>query len=187
MVRLNKNIAVWPQYPSICLEVKRWSFERLSCCIWNWCFTRRANGTMKKENYLQIYQDNLKSQARRLSLECSWVFQKDNDPKHKPKVVMEWLNQARIMVWKCLPKVPTSTPLRICVLQKQVRARKPTNWTEVYQLCHEDWSKIQPETYQKFVNDYLSAQLKWKWQRDMQVNISITVCIFFPHQIGSHF
>lgn len=66
---------------------------------------------MKKENYLQIYQDNLKSQARRLSLECSWVFQKDNDPKQKPKVVMEWLNQARIKGLEMPSKSPDFNPI----------------------------------------------------------------------------
>uniref|UniRef100_A0A3B4U6F4 Uncharacterized protein n=1 Tax=Seriola dumerili TaxID=41447 RepID=A0A3B4U6F4_SERDU len=35
---------------------------------------QRVNGITKKEDYLQILQDNLKSSARRLGLGRSWVF-----------------------------------------------------------------------------------------------------------------
>ncbi len=42
---------------------------------------QKVNGIMKKEDYLQILQENLKPSARRLGLGRSWVFQQDNDPK----------------------------------------------------------------------------------------------------------
>uniref|UniRef100_A0A674NPZ6 Tc1-like transposase DDE domain-containing protein n=1 Tax=Takifugu rubripes TaxID=31033 RepID=A0A674NPZ6_TAKRU len=77
--------------------------------------------------------------TRRLGLGRSWVFQQDNDLKHTSKVVMEWLNQARIKVLEW---------------PSQIHVRKPTNLTELHQFCQEEWSKIQPETCQKLVDGY---------------------------------
>ena len=51
---------------------------------------------MKKEDYLQILQENLSHQPA-VGYGFSWVFKQDNVPKHTSKVVNERLNQARIM------------------------------------------------------------------------------------------
>ena len=89
---------------------------------------QRVNGIMKKDDYLQILQDNLKSSARRLGLGRSWVFQQDNDPKHTSKVVMEWLNQAGMKVLEWPSRSPDLNPIENMwtMLKKQVRVRKPT-------------------------------------------------------------
>lgn len=53
---------------------------------------QRVNGTMKKEVHLQIDPDDQKSSAQRFGL----------GRKHKAKVVMGWLNQARNKVVRTL-------------------------------------------------------------------------------------
>ena len=102
-----------------------------------------VNGIMKKEDYLQILQENLKSSARRLGLGHSWVFQQD--PKHTSKVVKQWLNRARIKVLEWPSQSPDLNPIENMwtVLKKQVCVRKPTNLVELHQFCQEEWSKIQ--------------------------------------------
>lgn len=117
---------------------------------------QKVNGTMKKEDYLQILQENIKSSARRLGFGCSWEFQQDNDPKHTSKVVKEWLNQARTKVLEWPSQSPDLNPIKNLwtVLKKQVRVRKPTNLVELNQFCQEKWSKIQPEACQKLVDGY---------------------------------
>ena len=48
---------------------------------------KKVNGIMKKEDFLQILQENLKSSARRLGFGCRWVFQWDIDPNTNIKNV----------------------------------------------------------------------------------------------------
>lgn len=61
--------------------------------VWAWFAARgtgglqKVNGILKKDDYLEILQENLKSSARRLGLGCSWVFQQEHYPKHASNVV----------------------------------------------------------------------------------------------------
>lgn len=42
----------------------------------------KIEGIMRKENYVDILKQHLKTSARNLKLGCKLVFQMDNDPKH---------------------------------------------------------------------------------------------------------
>ena len=42
----------------------------------------RIQGTMRKDDYIQILDENLKESAEKLELGNNWKFQQDNDPKH---------------------------------------------------------------------------------------------------------
>ena len=69
--------------------------------MWGWfaasgsAVLKKVKRTMKKEDCLEILQENLKSSVSRLVLGCSWVFQQYNDAKLRSKWVKEWLNQVR--------------------------------------------------------------------------------------------
>ena len=41
---------------------------------------------------------NLHSSARKLCMGRSWTFQYDNDPKHKAKLTLKWLQQKKVKV-----------------------------------------------------------------------------------------
>ena len=58
----------------------------------------RIEGIMRKEEYNRTHKENLMKDAQKLGLR-SW-FLHDNDPKHKAKVVTEWLNKGKINVLK---------------------------------------------------------------------------------------
>ncbi|KAK3542768.1 hypothetical protein QTP70_002967 [Hemibagrus guttatus] len=49
-----------------------------------------VNGTMKKEQYIKILNNNIRQSAEELGLGHQWTFQPDNDPKHTAKVVKKW-------------------------------------------------------------------------------------------------
>ena len=47
----------------------------------------KIDGFMRKENYVDIFKQHLKTSVRKLKLGRKWFFQMDNDCKHTFKVV----------------------------------------------------------------------------------------------------
>ena len=89
-----------------------------STVLWG-CFSasgsaalQKVNRLMKREDYLQILQENLKSSAWRLGLGWSWVIQQDSNPKHTSNIENMWN-----------------------VLKKRVCARKLTSLIELHLFC----------------------------------------------------
>uniref|UniRef100_A0A8C7CZY3 Uncharacterized protein n=1 Tax=Oncorhynchus kisutch TaxID=8019 RepID=A0A8C7CZY3_ONCKI len=91
---------------------------------------------------------HLKTSVRKLKLGRKWVFQMDNDPKHTSKV---------------LSKCPDLNPIEnLSAEQKSVQARRPTNRTQLHQLCQEEWAKINPTYCGKLVEGYLKCLTQGK-------------------------
>ena len=95
----------------------------------------KIDGIMRMENYVDILKQHLKTSVRKLKLGQKWVFQMDNDPKHTSKVVA-----TKSMYWSG-HQSPDLNPIEnlLVELKKHVRARRPTNLTQVHQLCQEEW------------------------------------------------
>ena len=87
---------------------------------------------------------------------CKWIFQMNNDPKHTSKVVAKWLkdNKVKVLDWPSQSPDLNSIEHLWAELKKCVRARRPTNLTQLHQLCEEEWSKIQPTYCEKLVEGY---------------------------------
>ena len=58
----------------------------------------RIEGTMDDEKYRRILDENRLESAMNLKLGMRCTFQQDNDPNHKDKAAMEWLNKNKINV-----------------------------------------------------------------------------------------
>ncbi|GFY26044.1 hypothetical protein TNCV_1917941 [Trichonephila clavipes] len=50
-----------------------------------------VSGTVKAMDYIEIPQNKLLPTARNLLGNQSWIFQDDNAPCHREKVVQKWL------------------------------------------------------------------------------------------------
>uniref|UniRef100_A0AAZ3S2G8 Tc1-like transposase DDE domain-containing protein n=1 Tax=Oncorhynchus tshawytscha TaxID=74940 RepID=A0AAZ3S2G8_ONCTS len=111
----------------------------------------KIDGTMRKGNYVDILKQ-LKTSVRKLNLGHKWVFQMDNGPKHTSKVVAKLLKDNKVKVLECPSQSPDLNPIYNlwAELKKCVRARRPTNLTQLHQLCQKEWAKIQ------FVEGYLN-------------------------------
>ena len=106
----------------------------------------KIDGIPRKENYVDILKQYLKTSVRKLKLPSihKWVFQMDNDPKHTSKLVAKWLKDNKVRVLKWPSQSPDLNPIEYlwAELKKRVRARRPTNLTQLHQLCQEEWAKI---------------------------------------------
>ena len=66
---------------------------------------------MRKENYVDISKQHLKTSFRKLKLGRKWVFQLDNDPKHTFKVVAKWLKDNKVKVLEWQSQSPDLNPI----------------------------------------------------------------------------
>ena len=80
----------------------------------------------------------------------------DSDPKHTSKIVAKWLKDNNINVLEWTSQIPDLNPIENgwAELKKGVRARRPTNLTQLHQRCQEGWAKIHPTYCGKLVEGY---------------------------------
>ncbi|CDR17486.1 unnamed protein product [Oncorhynchus mykiss] len=122
------------------------------CCRRDWCTSQNRwhNEVRKLCGYIEaISQDIIKTWSQ-------WVFQMDIDPKHTSKVVAKWLKDNKVKVLEWPSQSPDLNPMEDlwAELKKRVRTRRPTNLTQLYQLCQEEWAKIHPTYCGKLVEGY---------------------------------
>ena len=100
----------------------------------------KIDGIMRMENYVDIMKQHLKTSVRKLKLGRKWVFQMDNDPKHTSKVVAKWFKDNKVKVLEWQSQRPDHNPIEDlwAEVKKRVRARRPTNLTQLHQLCQEE-------------------------------------------------
>uniref|UniRef100_A0AAZ3QB32 Transposase n=1 Tax=Oncorhynchus tshawytscha TaxID=74940 RepID=A0AAZ3QB32_ONCTS len=87
-----------------------------SIMLWR-CFNagtgalHKIDGIMRKENYVDILKQHLKTSVRKLKLGHKWVFQMDNDPKHTSKDVAKWLKDNKVKVFEWPSQSPDLNPI----------------------------------------------------------------------------
>ena len=95
---------------------------------------------------MDILKQHRKTSVRKLKLGRKWVFQMYSDPKHTSKVVAKWRKDNKVKLLERPSQGPDLNSIEnVWVeLKKPVRARRPTNLTQLHQLCQEEWAKIPP-------------------------------------------
>ncbi|CDQ61153.1 unnamed protein product [Oncorhynchus mykiss] len=116
----------------------------------------RIEGRMDGVMYHEILVNNLLPSVRALKMDCGWVFQHDNDPKHTARATNEWLRKKHLKVLECPSQSPDLNPienlwreLKVCIAQ-----RKPRNLKDLEKVCMEECAKIPAAVYANLVKNY---------------------------------
>ncbi|GBM76678.1 hypothetical protein AVEN_48800-1 [Araneus ventricosus] len=136
-----------------------------SCTGWWWWYYAFAalgpvvvvEQNMKAANYLNIIADQLHSYMAFLFPTGNGIFQQDNAPCHKARIVLEWFeehtDEFHLMFWP--PNSPDLNPMEYIwdAMERQLRAQTPPcpNISTLRDLCLDIWYNLSPVMYQKFV------------------------------------
>lgn len=120
--------------------------------VWG-CFGRRGFGSIHifRENLTgELYRDILNTHLRQSAAACvpaRWVFQDDNDPKHRSRVAKQWLATHKIRRLDWPPNSPDANPIENVwrPLKDNVAARRPKNLDQLERYIREEWDKFTPD------------------------------------------
>ena len=112
---------------------------------------------MVKEDYLDILKSDLLNSLNYYNLNNNrTIFMQDNDPKHKAKLVMDWLNQQQFEVMDWPPQSPDLNPIenmwaKLKKMLKKNYSQPAKNKDELFKRVGECWYKIDAIECQKYI------------------------------------
>lgn len=137
-----------------------------SVMVWG-CFSYHGvgnlefiEGTMDSAKYVDILSRNLRSSATNMGLK-SFVFQQDNDPKHKAKLTNQFFEAKNIQVMDWPPQSPDLNPIENLwgSMKEAIAEKEPKNLRELKVIITDEWNKISVETCKKLALSFKKRAL----------------------------
>jgi len=130
-----------------------------SVMLWG-CFSRDGTGPLVQINeimdryvYHKILADHMVLHAND-KMASGWIFQHDNDPKHKSKHVTAYLQSANVHVLDWPSQSPDLNPIEHLweELDRRVRSREFSRKEEFFNALSMEWGNIPLSCLQKLVD-----------------------------------
>lgn len=112
----------------------------------------RVNGIMDRFVYKDILDKNMLPYARK-NMPKKWIFQQDNDPKHKSKLLQDYFASKKVTVLEWPSQSPDLNPIEHLweELDRQIRVKKYTNEAELFTALQVAWDKIPMSRISKLI------------------------------------
>ena len=112
------------------------------------------DGNMTGESYREILENNLLRSVEKLDMSDDWIFQHDNDPKHRAAIVANWLNRNGLerLHWPSFS--PDLNPIEHLwdEVERQLKKKQPKSRNELKESLIEVWYGIELPTLKKLVD-----------------------------------
>ncbi|CAK9813888.1 Transposable element Tc1 transposase [Anthophora plagiata] len=108
---------------------------------------------LDKNRYLQILQNNLKKSADNMGLQNGIKFYQDNDPKHKSRIVQEFLLYTCKNILHPPPQSPDLNPIENLwdELDRRIRTTPINTKEELKRRLQEEWLRIGQDYLKKII------------------------------------
>ncbi|ORD96694.1 TCB1 [Hepatospora eriocheir] len=112
-----------------------------------------VKGNMTVMSYTQILNRNLLSSVKKLNMGDDFIFQQDNDPKHKASLTNDFFEKKEIEPLEWPSQSPDMNPIENLwyFLKIKVNERRPKNMKDLEKIVEEEWYKIPKELCERLV------------------------------------
>jgi len=105
----------------------------------------RINGIMDGKKYREILKNHMAPHVRQLGIK-DFIFQQDNDPKHKSKIVQNYLNNQQFQLLSWPSQSPDLNPIENIwsYIKQKIRKRltRASNFDDVYEFVKQEWEML---------------------------------------------
>ena len=112
------------------------------------------DGNMTCESYREILENDLLESVEKLGMSHDWIFQHDNDSKHRAAIVANWLNRNGMerLHWPSFSPDLNRIEHLWDEVERQLKKKQPKSHNELKESLIEVWHGIELPTLEKLVD-----------------------------------
>lgn len=112
------------------------------------------NGNMTGLMYRGILENNLFASVNKMKIDKNWLFQQDNDPKHRSAIVTSWLNGNQVGRLQWPSSSPDMNPIEHLwdEVERRLKKQQPKTITELKEALIRVWNNIEQPVLKKLVD-----------------------------------